>query len=211
MFHDPYAIREFLKFWERNKPTVCIETGTDEGHGALLLGVMTDTPIFSVDNDPLKTDKNERLLKGYANVFCSESTVYLRRELQDHKFVRVLLYLDAHGPVHGPILQELEVIAEAKLKYCCIIIHDFKVPDRPNFGYMPGLDIETIGPYLLRINPEFTWRYNREACQGIHRRGILYVEPPEELALQDGPVSHIRDAVKGETKVRPEFTVEDES
>ncbi len=93
----------------------------------------------------------------------------------------LLFYLDAHNYEYWPLLDELAVIAQAKLKPI-IIIHDCKVPDTDlGFDSYGGQDLEFsyVKNGLQTIyGKDMRCEYNSVAMGG--RRGILYVFPKRD-------------------------------
>jgi hypothetical protein len=88
-----------------------------------------------------------------------------------------LFYLDAHSHIETPLLDELKAIAEAEIKPI-IVIHDWKIPDRPDLGYdsYNGQDytFEWIKPSIEAIyGDEYAYYYNNQA-EGA-KRGVIYI------------------------------------
>lgn len=91
----------------------------------------------------------------------------------------ILFYLDAHWENHSPLLEELQAIRRCT-KPPVIVIHDFRNPYRPDYGY-DSWDIgpytyELIEPILKEIYPRgFVHHFNVQAAG--QRRGLIYIEP----------------------------------
>lgn len=92
----------------------------------------------------------------------------------------ILFYLDAHWQEYNPLLDELEVIANSKLKPI-LIIHDFKVPGHPELGFdsYGGQDYEWewIKESVEKIYgvDGYNIEYNSEAAGA--RRGVIFLTP----------------------------------
>ena len=94
---------------------------------------------------------------------------------------RTLFYIDSHW--HGtpcPLKEELDLIyLESLKKEPVILIHDFKVPDHPEFGYDIydyELRIEEIESLLNKIYPNGYGHHYNEYSNGANR-GIIYIYP----------------------------------
>lgn len=91
-----------------------------------------------------------------------------------------IYWLDAHWQAHNPLLEELKIIADHKLRPV-IIIHDFKVPDHPELGYDSyngqDYDWEWIKDSVEEIYGKdgYTYHYNSEATGA--KRGVIFIEP----------------------------------
>jgi hypothetical protein len=183
MFHDPIAVEKFKQLVLEFNIIALVETGTDKGHGAYEAAKIV-TMVHTIDNDESKAREAESLWaalphRGLIIGWCGNSPSVMRTLIPQLP-PRICFYLDAHGaPEYWPLLDELKVIAEAKIKHCpVIIIHDFKVPGKPwGFDSYNGqdLDLDYVLPSLNKINPQFKLVYNQEA-EG-NKRGILYALP----------------------------------
>ncbi len=91
-----------------------------------------------------------------------------------------LFFLDAHWGEDNPLLQELAIIAESKIKPV-IIIHDFKVPNHPELGFdsYGGQDYEWswIEKSIENIYGKdgYNYHYNTEVTGA--KRGVIFIEP----------------------------------
>lgn len=96
-----------------------------------------------------------------------------------------LIFLDAHpmdgtGKGYDVVIQELEAIAKSGTKPSVIAMHDFQVPDHPDFQFdrFDGkpFTLDWVGPSLDAIYGVGGWdsHYNSEAT-GV-RVGVLFVE-----------------------------------
>jgi hypothetical protein len=94
----------------------------------------------------------------------------------------ILFFLDAHWESYNPLLDELAVIADFKLKPV-IFIHDFKVPDHPEFGYDSyngqDYDFNWIKSSIEKIygTDGYDYHYNSQASGA--KRGVIYIYPKQ--------------------------------
>lgn len=92
----------------------------------------------------------------------------------------LLFFLDAHWGPNNPLIEELKIIAEHRLKPV-IVIHDFKVPGHPELGYdtYGGQDYEWswIADSIDNIygKDNYIVSYNSEAV-GM-KRGVIFITP----------------------------------
>jgi hypothetical protein len=92
-----------------------------------------------------------------------------------------LFFLDAHWQEHCPLLDELAAIAKMKGKKPVIVIHDFKVPDKPEFGFDTYKNQDLDWPYIEKSikaiygETELTFFYNSQASGAM--RGVIYILP----------------------------------
>lgn len=198
MFHDAVAENRFAELQKQFGFKTVIETGTDYGHGALHASKYCDN-VITMDISQESVDRSIKnwLDEGFEIVHQEGSNTILHRgNSQIVSFLgnspdvmrQVLpatigphcFYLDAHGG-GCPLLEELRVIADFGLSNSVIIIHDFKVPDRPSYGYNEyngtPLCYDYIKADLARVNPNFKIGYNREVAPGANQRGIFYATP----------------------------------
>jgi hypothetical protein len=110
-----------------------------------------------------------------------DSPEYLKNVLSTIDDSKTILFLDAHWYTN-PVLAELYAIKESG-KLPILAIHDFMVPDHPEFGYdaYPDQDIvynwEWIEDHINSIYGKdgYTKDYNTEATGAM--RGCLFIFP----------------------------------
>jgi glycosyltransferase involved in cell wall biosynthesis len=171
---DTFIRAEIEKLKEKFKLKTCIETGTQFGSTTNSFCEIFDKVItIEAEGKYLEIAKEKVKHKNVLFVHGKSEEV-LDEVIQDN----ALYYLDAHGCATGgcPLKKELEIIKGKK--NICIVIHDFKVPEK-DFGfdsYDFDLSYEEIEQYLNVIYPEgFNYHYNEEA-NGANR-GIIYIYP----------------------------------
>jgi hypothetical protein len=91
----------------------------------------------------------------------------------------VIMFVDSHWGEYNPLLKELEIIAEHKLKPV-LVIHDFLVPGRKDLGFDVYENIvyewKWIQPSIEKIyGTDYVMEYNKKAAGA--KRGICYVCP----------------------------------
>lgn len=176
---DVYAQTDFMILKSQYSLNTAIETGTCLGYTTAFLASFYDT-VKTVEYNPKYAKiAYENRLKNHSNVqmFIGNSVDMLPEMLigcDDKTFI----FLDAHWNDYCPLLDELNIIANAKIKPV-IAIHDFFVPDRPDFGFDKTngqpFDHEFIKSGLEKIYGMDGYKitYNREATGA--KRGICYI------------------------------------
>jgi len=201
MFHDTIAEARFAGLQKQFGFKTCIETGTHLGHGALHASRYCDVVTIEINPD-FRRQAMENWIKAgcelglncYRNGGIGGNRIWsyegnspeVLRQWFDTRLDgvsphRLCFYLDAHWQGYWPLLDELKVVADFGLKDSVIIIHDFKVPNKP-FGYDTwngqALDLDYVWAGLAAINPDFDLAYNEEAnVADGNPRGILYATP----------------------------------
>ncbi len=195
MMHDNIAIQKFTDLHRQFGFQCCIETGTDQGHGAENISLVC--PCYTVEIEPRHRGialqnwvshgftaypQNERidLTNGDRKIYSylGNSKDVLPRVLSEAP-QPICLYADSHWGEYWPLLDELRIIAEHKISPV-IIIHDFQVPNHPEFGFDnhggKDLNMDYVRDALNAINPNYNLFYNDKAEGNM--RGILYCTPP---------------------------------
>jgi len=155
-----------------------IETGTYHGFTTRRFAEMVDhvttvesnRSFYEIARETLKDCTNVNMVKGNSGNCL---TLYTNDQ-------PTLFYLDAHWYKECPLLDELTLIAIAKIRPV-ICIHDWKVPAR-DFGYDKFPDgtpfsLPAIRKHLDKIYGEHGYfvSYNKKA-NGCYR-GVIYIEP----------------------------------
>lgn len=183
---DSYLKSEFQRLIDKHKINVLIETGTYLGNTTKQFAEMVATVFTIEQNEEYYWAANEKLAYiGNVDNLVGSSVQVLPMVFSNPMVVgeypqNILLFLDAHWGENNPLLQELEIIANYKIKPV-IVIHDFKVPGHPELGYdsYDGQDYEWswIEKAVENIyGPDgYTYHYNTQA-EGA-RRGVIFIEP----------------------------------
>lgn len=178
---DGHIGAEFLKLIQQFGIRTIIETGTYYGDttGELLKMVPT---VHSIEINSVYYAAARASLGSPAGLklHLGNSPEVLIRIIPDCDD-NILFFLDAHWYDHNPLLNELSVIARYEKKNAVIVIHDFKVPDHPEFGFDKFPDgaeysIDMIRDHLNQIyGRNYEFYYNTQA-EGS-RRGVIYIIP----------------------------------
>lgn len=178
--NDKFAREKFKHIIESNNIKTVIETGTYLGSTTKWLSQWADT-VHTIEVNPENYSKAVKNLRENNNVevWQGNSAELLKEILPLHKDEPLFIFLDAHWESYNPLIDELKVIADNKLKPI-IAIHDFKVPGKPELGYdsYQGQDYDWswIRSSVENIYGEdYTIEYNSEATGA--KRGIIYIHP----------------------------------
>ncbi|MEA5500220.1 hypothetical protein VB834_15635 [Limnoraphis robusta Tam1] len=174
---DFYIEEEIKKLVGKYEIKTIIETGTFLGGTTKRLAQIAEK-IYTIEVDSDNVTEAKEFLKDSTNVTIMEgSSPNIIRDLLKLDHGNILFFLDAHSKVYTPLLDELKAIAEAEIKPV-IVIHDWKVPNCPEFGYdsYNGQDytFEWIKPNIEAIyGDNYAYYYNNKAEGG--RRGVIYI------------------------------------
>ena len=138
--------------------TACVETGTCRADTALRLAeVFPRIPVYTIEvSDELFRESRWRLRNSANTIIIRNSSEKAIRDLiADKKLGELpLFFLDAHWHNYWPLKDELHLLAG--LGKAIVMIHDFRVPERPEFqfdwyttaaGAMPN-DVHFIEDFL---------------------------------------------------------------
>lgn len=175
---DWFLHHEIICLVEEHGISLIIETGTYMGATTLQFAGMADR-VETIEANP------EYYAIASAKFNCKNISHHLGRS-EDilgevlSKTENTLFFLDAHWGSNNPLLQELKIITDAKIRPV-IVIHDFKVPGFPEFGFdsYDGQDYEWdwIAASIEEIYGKngYTYHYNSVA-EGA-KRGVIFIEP----------------------------------
>jgi len=179
-FNEDIHLQEtFKQLVITHNPEILIETGTFEGHTTEYLASF-GLPVLSTEINQEYHDAAKIKLGKYLNLtlLCGDSENALSLNFNLIKDKKVLAFLDSH--CRNDQVLERELVLLKNLPHPPIlIIHDFRVPDRP-FGYDMWdnhiYDYEFYKPYFDALyQNKYTYRYNREAVGRC--RGVIILEP----------------------------------
>jgi len=175
---DEFLAKEFARLVKLHNINHIIETGSYRGATAKRLSELA--PVYTVELIHENYEVAKETCKGHP-VTCrlGNSVDALREWLPNLKRERLLFFLDAHWEKYNPLLDELHVIAMNGIKPV-IAIHDFKVPDRPEFGYDSyagqDYDFAWIEKSLDEIyGGKYAYHYNSMAEGAM--RGVIFIYP----------------------------------
>lgn len=177
---DSYIHLELEKLCKKFKIKTIIETGAFRGATTKRLSNLAES-VSTIEINPDNFEYSTIELATFRNVtlFEGDSAIILPFVLEDiHRDTPILFFLDAHWESHNPLLEELETIADYKLKPV-IVIHDFKVPGRNDLGFDSyagqDYDFNWIKESIDRIYGVngYDYHYNDQA-EGA-KRGVIYI------------------------------------
>lgn len=178
-FEGDDILRDFVKqVIEENKIERVLEGGTYIGSTTKLLSEWCFVDTIEINIKFYEEAK--RYLKSLRNIRMHfGSTVDLMPNIiSEYVDDNYLFFCDSHWGQFNPLLKELEIIADARHKPF-IIIHDFKVPNRPELEYdtYNGQDYEWewINGSIDNIYGKegYNIEYNSKANGA--KRGIIFI------------------------------------
>lgn len=179
MWLDKVSTRNILKLRDRFGIRRFVETGTAEGNNAIFYSQHFE----EVHTSELDVDLVKKAIKRASGI--SNLGVYRVYRMPSPEFIYLLrgryglaawddmplFFLDAHSPGNWPILGELEALKG--FEDCCIVIHDFKVPDE-RLGYISyggqDLDLDYVREDLFKVNPDFVLYHNTREMAEVYTR-----------------------------------------
>lgn len=180
---DFYLEQEFLNLRNTFGITHVIETGTYHGHTTTWLAENFDH-VTTIESNPAYIDiALSNWTKDHSISLIEGSSAELLGDILDaYENEKLLIFLDAHW-YKNPVLDELTHIANSGHKPI-LVIHDFKVPDKPEFGYdeYPNEKIVYEWAWIedkihAIYGEDFDHYYNIEATGAM--RGCVFVIPKE--------------------------------
>ncbi len=176
---DEFVHEEIKKLVDKFKVNLIVETGTFLGATTKRLSEFCNVETFEVVEE--NYNKSVQNCKGINSIELNlkdsvNGLIDLLPTVLDNS---ILLFLDAHWWDACPLLDELKVIADNGIKPV-IVIHDWKVPNRPDLGFdsYKGQDFtfEWIEQSLKNIyGNNFKYHYNDQASGA--KRGLIYIYP----------------------------------
>ena len=138
-FHGDRYVLDLVDFFLAQSAAF-VETGALAGTTAAYVGRHSRIPVYSCEPDPQAYAFASARCRSLPNVKISSepSPQFLISLFQGHADLakkRVTFWLDAHG--YGftwPLIEEVRFITHT-LESAFVMIDDFKVPGRPEFGY----------------------------------------------------------------------------
>ena len=176
---DTVMQQRFREIIDQYGITIIVETGVDKGLSTVVLSKMVPT-VIGIDNNlqAIATAYGNLDKAGVKNALlvCDSSPLALQK-LKPLLPGQTLYFLDAHWQQYWPLLDEIKAISKGQ---GIIVIHDCKIPGRPELGYdvWGGKELcyEYVKEALNDWSPSHKIEYNKEAnCQ--KPRGCMYVFP----------------------------------
>jgi len=194
---DSFAKQDIESLITRFDIKRVVETGSYYGWSTKVFASLVES-VDSIEIEPNYLEEAKKHLEGITNVNLHlGDSVAVMNEIVSENEKNILFFLDAHWQEHWPILNELGVIKNKKLKPV-ICIHDFFVPggtklrqtngrivskhyfDGSKFGYdefnSVALDFKYIENSLKEIYGEdFNYHYNTNTDKVDS--GLIYIYP----------------------------------
>jgi hypothetical protein len=178
---DIHMCQKFLELKKIFNIDTAIELGTCVGGTTKWLSENFDK-VIGIELMPEFLNFAKQRANSSNVEFHLGSTVDLLPEVLKGIKDNTIFHIDSHWGDNNPLLRELEIIAEFKLKPV-IEIHDFKVPGHPELGFdtyeKEGIVYEWawIESYIEAIYGKngFQIEYNYQAIGA--KRGCIYIYP----------------------------------
>ena len=179
---DIHLVEKFLEIKKKYKIKNIIETGTY--HGATTKWFSENfNLVHTVECNSTYFEQAKNNLSGISNISMSldDSPKFLEKTINTIDDKSTIIFLDAHWYTN-PVLAELDAIKNSGKKPI-LAIHDFMVPDHPEFGYdvYPDQGIiynwEWIKGKIESIYgiDGYTKEYNSKATGAM--RGCVFIYP----------------------------------
>lgn len=177
---------ELFKQFERN---VIIETGTYLGQSTIDLAKLA--PVYTTEIRKEYQDQAKERCKDAPNpiIFLLGDSAEILQDaiLKLVKNEKPIIFLDAHWYGDNILARELKVLSEFyanKEVKPVMIMHDFKVPGHPEYGWDSyngqAFEWSVVKPYIEKLYGKdgFDHCYNRKYCNTAnHKRGCLFITP----------------------------------
>jgi len=180
-YSDKNLLETTINLCEKFKITKFVETGSYHGGSAKIVSQYIRT-VHTIENNPELHEIAKDNLRGVPNVKLHfGSSQEILKDILVENEENIFLFLDAHWGEYWPLIDELKVIAEKKIRPV-IAIHDFFVPPNGKFSY----DIHPSNGTVLNFDyvkdsieeiyeGKYEYFYNVE-CSDINS-GIVYICP----------------------------------
>lgn len=180
--NDSHLEEKFLLIKNIFNLDTVIETGTYHGTTTEWFSKHFKD-VYTIESQTAHFDEARKRIGHIENIRMNlgDSPEFLKNILSEIDNSKTILFLDAHWYTN-PVLAELDAIKESG-KLPLLAIHDFMVPDHPEFGYdaYPDQDIvynwEWIEDHINSIYGKdgYLKDYNTEATGAM--RGCLFIFP----------------------------------
>ena len=131
---DTYIFEKFKELVKTYSINAIVETGTYHGQTTdALASIVKKVYTIEINGQYQQIAKSRCANKNNID-FISGSSNEIFPNLLKTLDNNTLFFLDAHWNSYCPLWDEIRLIGEAQLKPI-IVVHDFKVPEHPEFGY----------------------------------------------------------------------------
>lgn len=168
---DIFLAKEFLKLRDKYGIKTVIETGTYKGGTTRWLSDNFERVITVELNDTYFKEAQKNLHSRKNVIMLQGNTSEILPHLLGNR--DVIIFLDAHWNAYNPLLDELDIIMSAKVKPKIVVVHDFKVPDHPEFGYDTYPNIIYEWDYIKDHIKEYDHYYNSKVTGAA--RGAIFL------------------------------------
>lgn len=188
---DKFIEASFLKLKKLFSIDTIVETGTCLGSSAIWFANNFETLVTIEANKQFLDIAIQRVKENCSNPNIlfgfGKSEDYLRQIISARLDKRIMFFLDAHWGASCPLREELQAIADLKIKPV-IAIHDFVVPGS-NLGYDEYNGQKFTFEWLEDLfdaiyGKDGYWKhYNSDEESAGAKRGIIYVYPKEGMIV----------------------------
>jgi cephalosporin hydroxylase len=182
---DYYLSEKFLEIKNEYNLNTVIETGTYHGTTTSWFSKHFKD-VYTIESQSAHFEEASKIIGHINNIKMSlgDSSELLKEILPSIDDNKTIIFLDAHWYTN-PVLAELDAIKESG-KLPILAIHDFMVPDHPEFGYdeYPDQNIvynwEWIEGHINSIYGKggYSKDYNAKATGSM--RGCLFIFPNKD-------------------------------
>jgi len=167
-YSDKYLLQETLSLSKKFNSNIFVETGTHIGDNILILKdyfnslytIEISEKYFNIAKEKISKFNNIKLYLGDS----SEILTQILNEINSNP----VIFLDAHWNEINPILNELDIIKNSKLKPI-IIIHDFFVPDGNGNSKFKWFEIAD-----KKLNIRLDFQYIKNSIEQIYGNNYDY-------------------------------------
>lgn len=184
-FHGDRVLRAFVKILlERHGISAFVETGTSQGETSAFVGQLNRSlPVYTCEVHPPTFRETSARLAAFPNIVMRESSSpdFLQFLVAKTSLGNLpLFWLDAHWYEFWPLRDELSIIT-SQLGSAVILIDDFEIPGRPQFGY------DTTNQYHGRATAEAPIKCNLDYIKDVldarHSYDVIFPKYPRRAAF----------------------------
>lgn len=180
-YSDPQLLQWTLEIAKRYNLTTFLETGTYLGWTSKIVSNYFEKVITIENNYQYYLEAVENLKENKNCYLYHGSSYEVMDKILKEGDDKIFFFLDAHWYEELPLLNELKIIKDKKIKPI-IAIHDFFVPDEngmAKFGFDTygdqRLDFEYIKKALIEIYGEKF--YIKFSSESTNNSGVIYILP----------------------------------
>jgi hypothetical protein len=184
-FHGDRILKAFVKnLLARHGISAFVETGTSKGETTAFVAQLNHSlPVYTCEVHPPTFRETSARLTSFPNIVMRESSspdflqgLVGKTSLGDLP----LFWLDAHWYKFWPLRDELSIITR-QLGAAVILIDDFEIPGRPQFGY------DTTNQYRGGATAEAPIKCNLDYIKDVldprHSYNVIFPKYPRRAAF----------------------------